>query len=111
MCGNVIFYALACDSIRISNLGNFRIPINEAIAGGISDARNSRIFNMFALIDVGERSGMGLCNLFNVWEQNNLVKPVVTETITPVERVTIELKFVQSKEIKNTAQTAQNRNI
>ena len=42
-----------------------------------------------------------------MWEQNNLVKPVVTETITPVERVTIELKFVQSKEIKNTAQTAQ----
>ena len=29
------------------------------------------------------------------------------ETITPVERVTIELKFVQAKEIKNTAQTAQ----
>ena len=97
-----------CDSIQVSNPGNFRIPINEAIAGGISDARNSRIFNMFSLIDVGERSGMGLCNLFNVWEQNNLVKPVVTETITPVERVTIELKFVQSKEIKNTARTAQN---
>ena len=96
-----------CDSIQVSNPGNFRIPINEAIAGGISDARNSRIFNMFSLIDVGERSGMGLCNLFNVWEQNNLVKPVVTETITPVERVTIELKFVQSKEIKNTARTAQ----
>ena len=37
----------------------------------------------------------------------NLVKPVVTETITPVERVTIELKFVQSKEIKNTARTTQ----
>ena len=96
-----------CDSIQVSNPGNFRIPINEAIAGGISDARNSRIFNMFSLIDVGERSGMGLCNLFNVWEQNNLVKPVVSETITPVERVTIELKFVQSKEIKNTARTAQ----
>ena len=96
-----------CDSIQVSNPGNFRIPINEAIAGGISDARNSRIFNMFSLIDVGERSGMGLCNLFNVWEQNNLVKPVVTETITPVERVTIELKFVQSKEIKKTARTAQ----
>ncbi len=95
------------DSIQVSNPGNFRIPINEAIAGGISDARNSRIFNLFSLIDVGERSGMGLCNLFNVWEQNNYVKPVVTETITPVERVTIVLKFVQSKEIKNTARTTQ----
>ncbi len=96
------------DSITISNPGNFRIPINEAVAGGISDARNSKIFNMFSLIDIGERSGMGLCNMFNVWIQNNLVKPVITETICPTERVTIELSFVQSKEEQITTQTAQN---
>ena len=44
---------------------------------------------------------------------SNLNAEVLNETITssPVERVTIELKFVQSKKIKNTAQTAQNRNI
>ena len=63
---------------------------------------------MFSLIDIGERSGMGLCNLFNVWAQNNLVKPVITETISPVERVTIELSFVQSQDEQITTQTAQN---
>ncbi len=96
------------ECIKISNPGNFRIPIKEAVAGGISDARNSKIFNMFSLIDIGERSGMGLCNLFNVWSQNNLVKPIITETISPVERVTIVLSFVQSKNEQITTQTAQN---
>lgn len=43
----------------IFNPGTFRIGINEAIAGGISDARNGRIFNMFSLIKVGERSDYG----------------------------------------------------
>ncbi len=46
--------------VTISNPGTFRIGIDEAIAGGISDARNGKIFNMFALINVGERYGLKL---------------------------------------------------
>jgi predicted HTH transcriptional regulator len=92
------------DSITISNPGNFRIPIKEAIAGGISDARNSRIFNLFSLIEVGERSGMGLCNLFNIWEKNYLMKPVVTESIIPTERVAIKLMFVESDFVRQTSE-------
>lgn len=46
--------------VTISNPGTFRIGIDEAIAGSISDARNGKIFNMFALINVGERSGLKL---------------------------------------------------
>ena len=53
--------------IAISNPGTFRISIDEAIAGGISDARNSRIFNMFSLIKVGEQSGQGLCDVYSNW--------------------------------------------
>ena len=41
--------------IRIANPGIFRISVDEAIAGGVSDARNPRIFNLFSLIQVGER--------------------------------------------------------
>lgn len=59
--------------ITISNPGTFRISIDEAIAGGISDARNSRIFNMFSLINVGERSGSGLCDLFYTWQMNGFM--------------------------------------
>lgn len=81
------------ESIVISNPGSFRIPIFDAIGGGISDARNSKIFNMFALIEVGERSGMGLCNLCDVWRKNNLPTPYVRESLTPCERTILELQL------------------
>ena len=51
--------------VTISNPGTFRIGIDEAIAGGISDARNGKIFNMFSLINAGERSRFGLCDVYN----------------------------------------------
>lgn len=70
----------------------FRIGIDEAIAGGISDARNSRLFNMFSLIEVGERSGSGLCNIFHTWNENGYKRPSITETLDP-DRITITLQI------------------
>lgn len=77
--------------ITISNPGTFRISIDEAIAGGISDARNGKIFNMFALINVGERSGSGLCDVYHVWEESGFKRPEILETVDP-ERITLILQ-------------------
>ena len=76
--------------ITIANPGTFRIGIDEAIAGGISDARNGRIFNMFSLIKVGERSGQGLCDVYSVWDENGFKKPELIETVDP-DRITLTL--------------------
>lgn len=70
----------------------FRISIEEAIGGGISDARNGRIFNMFALISVGERSGTGICDVYHVWDENGFKKPSFAETVDP-DRVTLTLEI------------------
>ncbi|MDR2354566.1 MAG: putative DNA binding domain-containing protein [Clostridiales Family XIII bacterium] len=78
--------------ITISNPGTFRVGIEEAIAGGISDARNGRIFNMFALINVGERSGTGLCDLFNVWKEYGFKPPLIKESVDP-DRITLTLQI------------------
>ena len=78
--------------IAISNPGTFRISIDEAIAGGISDARNSRIFNMFSLIKVGEQSGQGLCDVYSNWETNGFKKPELQETVDP-DRITLTLEI------------------
>ena len=43
--------------------------------GGTSDARNSHIFNIFALVDIGERSGMGLADLYGHWKKYDLPEP------------------------------------
>ena len=80
------------EKMKFSNPGIFRISLDDAIAGGTSDARNSRIFNMFALIKVGERSGMGLCDIYNYWKEYGYEKPVITETINP-DRITFTLNI------------------
>ena len=77
--------------ITISNPGTFRISIDDAIAGGISDARNTRIFNMFSLINVGERSGCRLCDIYSTWEGNGFIRPRIDELSEP-SRVVLTLE-------------------
>lgn len=78
--------------VKISNPGTCRISVDEAIAGGVSDARNAKIFNMFSLIKVGERSGLGLCDVYKIWNDNGFKDPVFTENVNP-DRVSITLQI------------------
>lgn len=78
--------------MKFSNPGIFRISLDDAIAGGTSDARNSRIFNMFALIKVGERSGMSLCDIYNYWNEYIYEKPAIKEAIN-TDRITLTLSI------------------
>ena len=47
---------------------------------------------MFSLIDVGERSGSGLCDVFNTWKECGYKKPSIVETLDP-DRITITLQI------------------
>ena len=77
--------------------------MDDAIAGGISDARNGKIFNMFSLINVGERSGSGLCDIYNTWDENGFVCPEIKELINP-DRVILTLEVgPASNEARNEA--------
>ena len=76
------------DTISFSNPGIFRVNKAVAVEGGTSDARNSHIFNIFALVDIGERSGMGLADLYGHWKKYNLPEPAIMEEYDP-DRVKI----------------------
>lgn len=92
--------------VTISNPGTFRIDIDEAIAGGISDARNSKIFNMFSLINIGERSGIGLCDVYSAWKTNGYKKPEFIESVDP-DRITLTLEIeVEANEKTNECNVA-----
>lgn len=80
--------SLQSSMISFANPGIFSVNKAVAVEGGTSDARNSHIFNIFALVDIGERSGMGLADLYGHWKKNNLPEPVVTEEYDP-DRVKI----------------------
>ena len=87
------------DAITMSNPGSFRIEIDTAKSGGISDPRNGTMLKMFNLIDIGERAGSGIPNIFRVWREQGWVMPVITEQLEP-ERTTLSLTFEKASDKK-----------
>lgn len=87
------------DEITISNPGGFRIDINEAKSGGVSDPRNGALIKMFNLINIGERAGSGIPNIYSVWHTQGWQEPTITESFAP-ERITLTLPVNKKPLIK-----------
>ncbi len=87
------------DMITLSNPGAFRIDVEAAKSGGVSDPRNSTLIKMFNLIDVGERAGSGIPNIFGVWKKQGWSAPVITESFEP-DRITLSLFVAESSDKK-----------
>ena len=95
------------NKLMFRNPGCLRMAKEAAIGGGRSDARNSRIFNIFALINIGERSGTGLSDIFSIWNEYGYDQPTITETYQP-DQVSVAVQV----EIEEDAVTAQeNRDV
>ena len=62
--------------------------------GGESDPRNKALMKMFNLINIGERAGSGVPNIFNVWEDEGWEEPVIEERFDP-DRTVLTLSFVK----------------
>ncbi|MDR0949731.1 MAG: putative DNA binding domain-containing protein [Lachnospiraceae bacterium] len=71
------------NEIVLENPGGFRVSMKEALSGGVSSPRNAVIMKMFSLLDIGERSGSGIPNIFHVWKQQNWKNPQYTEMFEP----------------------------
>lgn len=80
------------NGITMSNPGSFRIELDAAKSGGVSDPRNGTMLKMFNLIDIGERAGSGIPNIFRVWREQGWAAPTFTEQLEP-ERTILSLTF------------------
>lgn len=60
--------------------------------GGESDPRNKALMKMFNLINIGERAGSGVPNIFNVWADEGWEEPVIEERFDP-DRTILSLSF------------------
>jgi predicted HTH transcriptional regulator len=89
----------SADRITLSNPGGFRIDVETAKSGGVSDPRNSGLIRMFNLIDVGERTGSGIPHIINVWNKQGWPAPVITESFEP-DRITLALILGKNKNPK-----------
>ena len=62
---------------------------------------------MFNLINIGERSGSGVPNIFNTWEDQGWKEPVIEERFDP-DRTILSLEFVE-KQAKKTSEENRRR--
>ena len=81
------------DSIIFENPGYIRTD-KEQMRRGESDSRNKTLMKMFNLINIGERSGSGVPNIFNTWNDQGWKESVIEERFDP-DRTTLTLEFIK----------------
>lgn len=59
------------------------------LRGGISDPRNKALMKMFNLINIGERAGSGVPDIFSVWKSEGFPAPEVAEEYGPDRTILI----------------------
>jgi predicted HTH transcriptional regulator len=91
--------------IILENPGYIRTGKIQMRKGGESDPRNKALMKMFNLINIGERSGSGVPNIFNTWEDEGWKEPVIEERFDP-DRTVLTLEFVE-KQAKKTSDKKQ----
>ena len=65
------------NEVTMTNPGNFRIEIAAAKSGGLSDPRNGTMLKLFNMIDIGERAGSGIPNIYRVWQDQGWAEPTI----------------------------------
>ena len=66
---------------------------------------------MFNLINIGERSGSGVPNIFNTWNDQGWKEPVIEERFDP-DRTTLILEFIsKTREEKLAKKTSEENKI
>ena len=78
--------------LTIENPGYIRVGKKQILLGGISDPRNKGLMKMFNMIDIGERAGSGVSNIFNTWKDEGYEVPEIIEEFNP-DRTKLILSF------------------
>jgi predicted HTH transcriptional regulator len=80
----------------LENPGYIRTGKVQMRKGGESDPRNKSLMKMFNLINIGERAGSGVPNIFNTWNDEGWKEPVIEERFDP-DRTVLTLEFVKKQ--------------
>lgn len=82
--------------LTLENPGYIRVGKKQIRLGGVSDPRNKGLMKMFNLIDIGERAGSGVPDIFNVWDDEGFEAPEIIEEFAP-DRTRLVLSFEKKK--------------
>lgn len=98
------------DKLVLANPGYVRTGKKQMRLGGESDPRNKALMKMFNLINIGERAGSGVPNIFNVWADEGWEEPVIEERFDP-DRTVLSLSFKKSGDKKPTIKSDDKKKI
>ena len=84
------------DNLVLANPGYVRTGKKQMRLGGESAPRNKALMKMVNLINIGERAGSGVPNIFNVWADEGWEEPVIEERFDP-DRTVLSLSFVKKQ--------------
>ncbi len=91
--------------ITFSNPGAFRIDVERAKKGGISDPRNRGLIRLFSDISAGRGLGGGIPVIFGVWRAQGWTVPTITEEFDP-DRITLTLIMGSEETAIRSSETA-----
>lgn len=78
------------DRITFTNGGSFRIDVDSAMSGGVSDPRNAGLIRLFKYAGVGSGAGGGIPSIYSTWRSRGWSAPMITESFSP-ESITLTL--------------------
>lgn len=97
------------NQIIFENPGYIRTGKEQMRKGGEYDPRNKTLMKMFNLVNIGERSGSGVPNIFNTWEDQGWKESVIEERFDP-DRTILTLEFVDKTNKEKTAKKTSEEN-
>lgn len=91
------------NNLILENPGYIRTGKVQMKRGGESDPRNKGLMKMFNLINIGERAGSGVPDVFRTWEEQGWEEPIIEERYGDAARTCLILSFVE-KQAKKTSE-------
>jgi len=89
------------EKIVMENPGYIRVGKSQMRKGGESDPRNKNLMKMFNLIDIGERAGSGVPELYTVWSNEGWEEPSFEERFGDAARTVLLLSMKKKLSSQN----------
>ena len=81
------------ESFVFRNPGAMRMPVEDALRGGMSDCRNRRLQDMFRYVGLGEQSGSGMPKIQAAWRSQQWRAPELVDEVEPYEQTVFTLRM------------------
>lgn len=81
------------DMIAFRNPGEMRVPVDQALQGGVSDCRNKLLRKMFSMLEPRPDKAPGLATIYRSWQWQHWRRPWLYEKSDPPQTL-LEMRML-----------------